>query len=404
MADYDITTIDTEIQDAIFSSFNSVVRIDDTHFILAYQGSNEGNIKTFSCDSDGDNITLIDSFQFLATSPTYLSFIMIDTTHYALAYAGDGTDGFIKTFSIDGSYDNIALIDTEEHDAVYGEHNSLVKIDSTHLALAYRGEYNYGYIKTFSIDSSADNITQIDSLQHDTICLTTSLVLIDSTHLALAYRGGASYYGYIKTFSFDGSYDNITQIDSLEHDTRGQDNSLLLIDSTHLILACTGPTYAKGSITTFSIDSSQDNITLIDRLEHEASFCIYSSLAEIDSTHFVLGYAGAERDGHVKTFSIDGSYDNITQLGSSEHDEANGTHNSIKMLGSDYCVLAYTGDGADGTLKTFSIAIPSTGTNTQINIGDDWKEIDAMKINIGDSWKVVAGIQQNISDTWKTVF
>lgn len=44
------------------------------------------------------------------------------------------------------------------------------------------------------------------------------------------------------------------------------------------------------------------------------------------------------------------------------------------------------------------------GTNTQINIGDDWKAIAAMQINIGDTWKAVEGAQINIGDTWKTIF
>jgi len=44
------------------------------------------------------------------------------------------------------------------------------------------------------------------------------------------------------------------------------------------------------------------------------------------------------------------------------------------------------------------------GTNTQINIGDDWKVVDAMKINISDDWKAVAGAQINIGDAWKTIF
>ena len=50
-------------------------------------------------------------------------------------------------------------------------------------------------------------------------------------------------------------------------------------------------------------------------------------------------------------------------------------------------------------------AIYSTGgTNTQINIGDNWKEISAVKINIGDSWKEIAAMQINIGDAWKSIF
>ena len=55
------------------------------------------------------------------------------------------------------------------------------------------------------------------------------------------------------------------------------------------------------------------------------------------------------------------------------------------------------------TCAIFSIGA-STGTNTQLQIGDDWKEISAAQINIGDTWKKVAGIQVNIGDSWKDVF
>lgn len=46
----------------------------------------------------------------------------------------------------------------------------------------------------------------------------------------------------------------------------------------------------------------------------------------------------------------------------------------------------------------------ATGTNTQINIGDVWKEIPAAQINIGDTWKAAASMQINIGDTWKSIF
>lgn len=43
-------------------------------------------------------------------------------------------------------------------------------------------------------------------------------------------------------------------------------------------------------------------------------------------------------------------------------------------------------------------------TNTKINIGDVFKDVDEIKINIGDSWKTVTKIQINIGDVWKTIF
>ena len=132
----------------------------------------------------------------------YNSLVMIDSTHFILAYTGDDGDGYIKTFSIDGSYDNITEIDVLVHNTSYGSYNSLVKIDSTHFILAYKGDNDYGFIKTFSINSSYE-ITQIDSLEHDTSYgAYNSLVKIDSTHFILAYTGNGTD-GYIKTFFVD---------------------------------------------------------------------------------------------------------------------------------------------------------------------------------------------------------
>lgn len=46
----------------------------------------------------------------------------------------------------------------------------------------------------------------------------------------------------------------------------------------------------------------------------------------------------------------------------------------------------------------------ASGTNSQINIGDAWKQISSIRINIGDSWKTVSSMRVNIGDSWKTIF
>lgn len=45
----------------------------------------------------------------------------------------------------------------------------------------------------------------------------------------------------------------------------------------------------------------------------------------------------------------------------------------------------------------------AAGTNFQVNIGDDWKDVESIQINIGDVWKDVAGAQVNIGDAWKEI-
>jgi hypothetical protein len=100
------------------------------------------------------DVTQIDSLEHDTLNGSNNSLVKIDSTHFILAYAGDGLDGFIKTFSIDGSY-NITQIDSLEHDTVFGANNSLVMIDSTHFMLAYLGDGYDGFIKTFSMEGAA---------------------------------------------------------------------------------------------------------------------------------------------------------------------------------------------------------------------------------------------------------
>lgn len=57
-------------------------------------------------------------------------------------------------------------------------------------------------------------------------------------------------------------------------------------------------------------------------------------------------------------------------------------------------------NGGSGLAYPFTVG----GTNTQVNIGDTWKDVPKIQVNIGDTWKDVAGLQINIGDSWKGVF
>ena len=305
-------------------------------------------------------ISEIDSLEHDTANGTYNAICMIDATHFILAYTGTDGDGFVKTFSIDANCDNITEIDSLEHDTADGTYNSLALINSTHFALAYTGTSGDGFIKTFSVDANCDNITLIDSLEHDTADGTyNSLSLIDSTHLILAYTGTGSD-GFVKTFGIDANCDNITQVDFLEYETsRGQYASLAMINSTHFAIACLG-NGLNGFVKTFSIDANSDNITLIDSLQHDTytsiSYGHFNSLAVLNSAHLVLAHAGTSTSkGLVKTFGIDANCDNIALIDSLEHDATNGSDNSLVVIDSTHFILANAGADTDGFIKTFSV-------------------------------------------------
>ena len=335
---------------------------------------------------------------------------MIDSTHFMLAYKGNGNDGYIKTFSIDGLY-NITQIDSLEHDTVYGSDNSLAMIDSTHFMLAYAGNGYDGYIKVFSIDGSY-NITQKSSLDHDTSARDNSLVMIDSTHFMLAYTGN-DYDGYIKTFSIDGLY-NITQIDSLEHDTvYGSDNSLAMIDSTHFMLAYAGNGY-DGYIKTFAIVTGGNNPPHVPTLSSPPDGAIDQSL----TLDLVFNYSDPDSDNCDK---FDLQVDNNSTFASPEINEtdyslggpwssggtitysvSSGLSNETKYY---WKVRVYDGtdwsDWSNGTWDFTTAAGPGPGTEkTIIGKGDN-----AYRIEIDDDLNVTAYINNKsvtaqITKTW----
>jgi len=326
---------------------NSVVRIDDTHFIVAYEGgANDGFISTYSVDGSG-NITVIDTLEHDTAEGRNNSLVMIDATHFMLAYRGDA--GKVKTFSIDGSY-NITEIDSITFNSG-GRENSLAKIDATHYVNSYRDGANDGRISVFSIDGSY-NITELTEMEHDSSSANeSSLVMIDTTHFIIAYAGNG-LDGFIKTFSINGSY-VVTEIASLEHDTsNGRHNSLVMIDSTHFMLAYIGSSGSDGFVKTFSIDGSYGSITEIDSLEHDTTGGLYvsNSLIKVDDS-YILAYYNPT-DEYVKRFTLDGSY-NITEADSLNYVTGASittvNANGLALLNDDTLIL-----GSIGKLITFN--------------------------------------------------
>lgn len=247
------------------------------------------------------------------------SLCKIDTTHYFLAYQGENGDGIIKTFSIDSDGDNITEIDslifytttdTLEH--------SLALIDSTHVALFHTTVATGNplldniWIRVFSFDGSYSNLTEVSSLDMETGLDTDygdlTIVKLDGSALAVAYKRNG---GRIATVTFDGSY-NLTLGHNLLHDSSvgvGSSNHLLRIDDTHLFLAYTGRADGLGpqwlELKTFSVDGSY-NLTEVDNWTDDPdNFSRGGPCVAVDSTHFLVF---SDSNEVYKTFVIDGSY------------------------------------------------------------------------------------------------
>lgn len=265
------------------------------------------------------------------------------------------------------------LIDSLEYDTSQGVAPCIFLIDSTHFGIAYRsGTLAGGRVKIFSFDGNFDNITEVDSFTHGTDATSyTSAILIKSGYFAVAYcKGGTSGNdGFITTFSYDGSY-QITQVDDFEFDTsQAMDVSICLIDTTHIAVAYSDVD-SDGIIKVLSIDANADNIATVTTLEHDTSNGTYNSVKLIDSTHLLLAYTYLTDNTKLKTFSIDGSY-NLTEVDSINF--VGGWYNSISELTTKKFALTYSDANSDGHLDYIEISDTYTISRTADNIFEKTK-------------------------------
>ena len=366
---------------------NSLVQVDSDTYALAYSGvDDDGFISTFTISSDGATITEVDSLEHDTDTNGHPinknganSLVKVDSDTFALAYTGADDDGFISTFTID-SDGNITAVRTQsegnnfEYDTSKGWNNSLVKVDSDTVALAYTDVWGDGIIKTFTISSDGTTITQVESLEHDTSSnADNSLVHVDSDIFALAYNG-AGQDGFISTFSIDSDGD-ITAIktqsegNNFEYDDRyGYHNSLVKVDSDTVLLAYMysweGMPYGK--ISSFTIDSDGNITEVINSNTFEIRSIKYISLLQVDSDTYAVAWTNYQGYGKLTTMTInpDGTYP--SQSRPLQIFDNYNSFNSLVKVDSDTIALASAGAGDDGLISTFGIGGDTTAPTVTI--------------------------------------
>ena len=362
------------------SSCSSLVQVDSDTYAYAYNGpNNRGHIQTFSISADGSSITAVDNVKHDHVKTTHNSLVKGEGDLYVLSYDGHDADNWISTFTIDsdGEITPILIHNHEEfesasanleHDTANLRGSTLVHLDSDTYVLAFDGHGNDGHIKTFTIPSDGSSITEVDDLEHDTMHAEhNSLVKVDSDTVALAYTGydpriaNRNYWGVISTFNIAAN-GNISERTSIEHDDEsGYYNSLVKVDSDTYALAYAGSDQESGFIKTFTIPSDGSSITQVDSFEHDTNAVKWNSLVNVYSNIYALSYnvehSGYHSDGFLSTFTIDG--DGNIEGGKTQSQGNNLMHeleaareNILVAVNSNIVVLAYKGGQGTSTSRT----------------------------------------------------
>ena len=312
----------------------------------------------------------------------WTSLVHLDSDTYVLAFQSGINRSGISTFTISPDGSTITELDFMQHDVSNSGYNSLVKVDSDTVALAYRS-LGSGTIKTFDIDSGGD-ITLADSLKHTTGSggFYNSLVHVASDTFALAYQDSSLWMatftinsdGDITAVRTETNSDPTARAFSFSYGSGGSYPSMVQVDSDTYAVAHTGRD-SDGFITTFNISSDGTTIAEEDVLEHDTHEAIWNSLVKVDSDTFALAYKhgySAPAGSSISTFTIESDGD-ITAV--MAHSDGSGCCANNQFWHTNAAVETWSRSFVQMDSDTFALSLTHGSTGgayiTTFNISSD---------------------------------
>lgn len=276
---------------------------------------------------------------------TWHSMVRIDDTHVLVAHSGSGADGFISSFSVSSTTGAVSHIATVEHDTADGTNNVLLAISSTHYILLYRTTSSKGKAKIFSVNLSTYAITEVSSFEFDSTYFGAqpSACLLGANHLITVYNTGYPGTVIAKVLTWNGSY-TISTVSTTTLDANATNyghTQVVLLDSTH-IAASWCETGEDGRIEIWAFDANYA-LTESSTLEYDTVNGYYAALQKIDSTHLLIAYRGDGSDGFIKVITINESTYAMSAGTALEHDTIYGNWNSLIGIDANNYFLAFAG-------------------------------------------------------------
>ncbi|OGO32504.1 MAG: hypothetical protein A2Z29_06800 [Chloroflexi bacterium RBG_16_56_11] len=215
-ADGDIgdSVVDTLEFDTSNGQEPRIVNVSGSTFAIVYRGpGDDGFITTVDIAANGDiGNSVTDTLEFDTSNGLEPDIINISNSSYAVVYRGPGSDGFIKTVTIAANGDiGNSTIDTLEFDTTGGWEPRVINTSPGVYGVVYRGPGSDGFLKTISIQDNGDiDTSAIDTLEFDAADGFEPVVIyISGDIFAIAYRGPGSD-GFVKTVDISRTWGSAT--------------------------------------------------------------------------------------------------------------------------------------------------------------------------------------------------
>ena len=258
--------------------------------------------------------------------------------------------------------------DEYEFETVYVDYPKILQVNGNVVAIAYKDGSDHGWIKTVTVADDG-TITKLVIASYEfeaTRCYTFSMVKVSDNVFAVIYDGVDSD-GFLQTFEIADDGTMVTPfIDSWEFDTDKASEPEIIHVSGHVFAFVYQDLWSDGWIKTVAIaDNGIITKSFIGALEYETTESSSHKILRVKGFVFAVMYAGADKDGYIKTFTI---ADNGTISGSTidawEFDEAYCGSMSMASVGDNAIAMIYSDLSSHGWLVTVTIADNGAITKT----------------------------------------
>ena len=363
-----------------FNSANTyditVAMLDSTHFVVVYRdyGGDDYGIARVGVVSGTTITSYGDENIFNAASTNRIAVGALDSTHFVVAYRDEGGDDYgIARVGVVSGTTITSYGDENIFNAASTYYICLAVLDNSHFVVIYSdsGNFNYGtarvgVVSGTTITSYGDENIFYEGTTYDTDC-----AALDSTHFVIIYKDVSdSYDGQSKIGLTDGGA-TISSFGAQK--TFNAANywmpSVAALDNTHFVVAYRDEGGDGYGIARVGVVSGTTITSYGPENVFNATYTRNTSVAKIDSTHFVVAYKDDGGDGYGITRIGVVSGTTITSYGPENIFNTAITDSiSVAALDSTHIIVTYRDDGGDnyGIARVGEVSYGWTGIILEI--------------------------------------
>lgn len=144
-------------------AYSFASRIDETHFLCAYQGpDSHGWAVVLTIDPADWSVSMEIPFEYDPALGGEPNLARIDATHHLCAYKGEGADGYAVVLTVDPEDWSISRETPCEWDPERADYAYLRGIDDSHYLCSYEGPGLDGWALVLGVELPASTLPEVD--------------------------------------------------------------------------------------------------------------------------------------------------------------------------------------------------------------------------------------------------